>query len=278
MNSALMHIAAQGGHRQVEPEAFPAQWNSGLLAPASCKYTPPFPALPATLVRLELALQNRIVDLQKLVEIVRTDPGLSAEILRLSGRRGQSEPYRLHECVVNLGLRTLSRAVQIVPSWGRRVGQGEVSHLRRLLKRARLTALAAESISASLQDIPPEQAYIAGLLHDLPGMICLDKECPCKRPGALACITSWNLPPCTVEVIRWHRQPGYAAPEHFALVQRIAAARAWVDELELSGATLPLGWLQTVSAKPVWRHLPNRATVLRGLADELSYWRMNVPD
>jgi hypothetical protein len=273
-----MHRAVQSGASRIGRDAFLASWNVESLSSSTCKYTPPFPALPTTLVRLDILLQARVVDLQKIVGLLRCDPGLAAEILRLSGRRGQDAPFRLHECVLHLGIRSLSRAAQIVPSWAHSVGHEDMWYLRWRLKRARLTALAAESISSTMGDIPAEQAYLAGLLHDLPGMICLDKECACKWPGALACLNSWNLPAYADEVIRWHTKPGYAAPEHFAMVQRIAAARAWVDEVELSDSSLPLGWLRSVSQKSVWRHLPDRGTVLRGLADELNYWRVELPD
>lgn len=270
-----MHSAAQSGSGGSERNAFLVSWRGDPLVPGSCKYSPPFPALPNSLVRLEILLQSRVVDLQKVVGVVRCDPGLAAEILRLSGRRGQDTPCRLHECIVHLGTRSLSRAVRIVPSWACAVAHEDVWYLRWRLKRARLTALAAESISASLGDIPAEQAYLAGLLHDLPGMICLDRECACKSPGTR--LNSWNLPACAAEVIRWHHKPGYAAPHYSALVQRVAAARAWVDEIELTDTSLPLGWLHSVSRKPTWRTLPNRGAVLRALADELNHWRMNLP-
>jgi HD-like signal output (HDOD) protein len=244
----------------------------------SCQYAPPFPAMPSTMVRLQILLQNRIVDLRSVVSVLRHDPGFVAEIMRLTGSRGQASSHSLNECLLDLGMENLKRALKFIPSWAGSWDEKELQNIRVRLKRSRLTAMAAETISLTLDDIDPEQAYLAGLLHDLPGMVCFNRECPCRLPDSLAGVDPWNLPDYIVEVIRWHSQPGYASPDYFPIVRRIATARAWVDEIQLDNGSLPLGWLQTVSEKPTWHNLPNRASVLRELADGLDHWRFGLAD
>ena len=239
----------------------------------SCQYAPPFPAMPSTLVRLHILLQNRVVDLKSIVSVVRPDPGFAAEILRLTRNESQASSCSLHECLLDLGMENLRRAVRFIPSLGVPTADEERWQLRWRLRRARLTAMAAETISSALGDIPPEQAYLAGLLHDLPGLVCSNRDCLCKKPEILARLNPWNLPDYVVAVIRWHHKPSFAPAEHVATAHRVATARAWVDEIQLADACLPLGWFHTVSHKPVWHHLPNRGSVLRTLADNLEQWR-----
>ena len=244
----------------------------------SCQYAPPFPAMPSTLVRLQILLQNRIVDLRSVVSVLRHDPGFVAEIMRLTGSRGKASSHSLNECLLDLGMENLKRAIRFIPSWAGSWDEKEIQTIRVRLKRSRLTAMAAETISSTLDDIDPEQAYLAGLLHDLPGLVCFNRECPCRLPDAMAGVDPWNLPDYIVEAIRWHSQPTYATTEHFPIVRRVAAARAWVDEVQLTNASLPLGWLHTVSEKPTWNHLPERGSVLRTLSESLDQWRVGLAD
>ncbi|HUM04072.1 MAG TPA: HDOD domain-containing protein [Terriglobales bacterium] len=244
------------------------------VPPGSCGYAPPFPALPSTLVALDLLLAGASVDLDRLVSAVRTDPGFTAEVLRLSHRHLRRDPLSLQTSIVHLGQNTLRRATQIVPVWTRGLSHTRICRLRWRLKRTRLVALAAEAASACIGDISPESAYLAGLLHDLPGLTCLGQGCHCTVTEFQPSLEAWNLPEQLVEVMRWHRQPWYAPPEHTVLAQRIAAVRAWVNEIQLSSTSLSAGWRERVCRRSEWERLPNCMEVLHELSGKLDAWRL----
>jgi len=241
---------------------------------APCRYAPPFPALPSTLVALELLLGSPSLDLQKLVTVVRADPGFTAEMLRLGRRHHQPDPLSLQSCLVHLGQNTIRRATRIVPVWIRPLTPPQIWKLRWRLKKTRLVALAAEATSALIGDISAETAYLAGLLHDLPILTCLEDGCHCTVREFRPSLEAWNLPDCLVEVMRWHRQPWYAPAQHSVLAHRIAAVRAWVNEIQLSSNALSAGWLERISQKSEWDRFPNGTEVLQALADKLEVWRL----
>jgi HD-like signal output (HDOD) protein len=272
-----MFEKAQAGWRASPGTSVVLPWKSRSVAPAPCRYSPPFPALPSTLVRLDILLHGSTMDLQKVETVVQQDPGFTAELLRLATRRHASQ-NTLRDCLIHLGIKTLRRATRIVPAWTQHLDPSDLWKLRWRLRRSRLVALAAETISAALADSQPDRAFVAGLLHDLPGLVCLSEGCCCAAPEFLPRTKAWNLPDYAVEAIRWHRDPECATPEHLSLVQRVAAARTWVNEVQLSSAELPVDGMQKVAREAVWEHMPNRDQVLSTLSERLEAWRFAFLD
>jgi HD-like signal output (HDOD) protein len=272
-----MQEKAQAGWSAAATTAVVLPWKTQSVPQDKCRYSPPFPALPSTLVRLDMLLHRPVMDLEKVEAVVQTDPGFAAEVLRLATRKDDTR-HSLRSCLIHLGIGTLRRATRIVPSWTQSLTQSEAWKLRWRLKRSRLIALAAETISASLADACPDKAFVAGLLHDLPGLVCLSDDCPCAAPECLPRVKAWNLPDYVVQAVRWHREPSRAAAEHISLVQRVAAARTWVNEIQLSSDTASLDCSLNLAAETGWQHMPNRDDVLSSLADKLDSWRLMFLD
>jgi HD-like signal output (HDOD) protein len=229
--------------------------------------------LPTTLVELELSLGGQSVNLQKIVSVIRRDPGFAAEVIRLARSYEDQRPLPLETCLIHLGTRTLRRATRIVPVWIQPLSDSELWKLRWRLRRTRLVALAAELISGVLGDISGDTAYLAGLLHELPALVCLSEGCSCSVGEIVPEQETWNLPDYLVQTMRWHRQPTHAAPEHFPVVRRVAAARAWVDEVLASPVGLPADLDARISRSLLWQHMPNRLEVLSLLAGRIDEWR-----
>jgi HD-like signal output (HDOD) protein len=75
---------------------------------------PEIPVLPETLMRLELEIHERSVDLRAISDAVLSDLGATLQILHLAGREyGHSEgrPTRIEDCIADLGLRACMGAV-----------------------------------------------------------------------------------------------------------------------------------------------------------------------
>lgn len=224
-------------------------------------------------MELELLLGAQSVNLSKIVSVIRLDPGFAAEVVRLSRSYEDQRPLPLETSLIHLGTRTLRRAARIVPVWIQPLSATQIASLRQRLRHTRFVALAAETISAVVGDIAPDSAYLAGLLHDLPALVCLNENCRCTAGEHSALRETWNLPDYLVETMRWHRHPGQAAPEHMQIARRVAAAREWVAELELvsPGALFDLN--HRVSSKSLWQHLPYRDEVLRLLGCRMDEWQ-----
>jgi hypothetical protein len=273
MKNAAMHETAQFGSLDARGRAALLPWKEQPVQIAGCRYFPPFPALPTTLVELELLLGGQSINLAKIVSVVRTDPGFAAEVIRLARSYEDQRPLPLETCLIHLGTRTLRRAARIVPVWIQPLSEAETWKLRWRLRRTRLIALAAETISAVLGDMSSDIAHLAGLLHDLPSLVCLKGACSCAPKDSAPAQDTWNLPDYLVETMRCHRQPIHAVPEHFQIVRRVAAAREWVNELHVTPIGVPEDLEQRVASKALWQHMPNRSEVLSQLARNMDEWQ-----
>jgi HD-like signal output (HDOD) protein len=160
---------------------------------------PDVPAMPETLLAMELQLQERSVDLGEISEIILEDVGATVQILRLAGREfGDSEdrPARIEDCISALGLRACLRAAAggaPVKGHRHRAFHEFRAHCREI---GRLCRLLAEEMPefASLHE-----AYLTGLLHDigaLPALLGWDRgDLPANRNlAALRMAEQWALP------------------------------------------------------------------------------------
>lgn len=160
---------------------------------------PDIPAMPETLIAMELQLQERSVDLGEISEAILEDVGATLQILRLAGREytdAEDRPARIEDCISGLGLRACLRAAASeAPIKGpRHRALNEFrAHSREI---ARLCRLLAEEMP---EFAIPQEAYLAGLFHDigaLPGILGWDRsDLPANR--ALAgwrMAEQWALP------------------------------------------------------------------------------------
>jgi hypothetical protein len=131
---------------------------------------PDVPALPETLLAMELQLREGSVDLGGITEIVLGDLGATIQILRLAGREYETaewRPARIEDCISDLGLEAcLCAAAGAAPvKSARHRSVVEIwTHAREIAHCARLLA---EEMPGSIN---PNHAYIAGLVHVLGGL------------------------------------------------------------------------------------------------------------
>lgn len=133
----------------------------------ACDDLPAVPALPETLLAMELQLHNQAIDLRAVSEAVRADLGATIQILRLAGReRGDygDASIRIEDCIAELGLEACLTAASsgtfakgaldrpVLEMW---------AHAREIAQACWLLADEAQGI------IHPYEAYLAGLLHSM---------------------------------------------------------------------------------------------------------------
>jgi HD-like signal output (HDOD) protein len=194
------------------------------------------PTLPAYVFELNSLLGAVPVNLKRVAEVIRTDPSLTAQVLRLcnSAFMGLRERVSKIEHAVMLAgterLRTMVLTCSLLEYVGHRVASEDVQSF---WQHCFLTATLSERIARAIAYSAPEQAYLAGLLHDigaLPLLVLTSMEL--KTPDESDAFrwgesielerehfdidhcevgrwigVSWNFPLCLVEVMAKHHSP-----------------------------------------------------------------------
>lgn len=232
------------------------------------------PTLPAYVFELNSLLAATPVNLRRVGEVIRTDPSLTAQVLRLcnSAFLGFRERVtKIEHAIMLVGserLRTMVLTCSLVEYVGRRVASEDIQSF---WGHCFLTATLSERLARATAYFQPEQAYLAGLLHDigaLPLLMMTPKESQeiestptfawgesieleRERFGIDHCEVgrwigvSWNFPPILVEVMVSHHHPREATEDRH-LVGVVAAADQFcfrrgivlgADPPELSGST-----------------------------------------
>jgi len=210
------------------------------------------PTLPAYVFELNGLLATTPVDLNRVADVIRTDPSLTAQVLRMSNSRRADRREgvtKIHKAVNLVGterLRTMVLTCSLVEYAGHRL---VLEDLQSFWQHCFLTAALSERLARGIGFPQPEQAYLAGLLHDigvLPllvanaagsqkvgrGSTCgwgesleLERECfgtdHCEVGHWIG--VSWNFPPDLVDVMARHHRTGEATLEP-QLMGLVAAA------------------------------------------------------
>jgi hypothetical protein len=122
------------------------------------------PVMSATVLGLDMLLQEPFVDLHKVSELILSDVGATILILRLIGKEydnAAERPSRIGECIASLDVDAWFGAISartFVDDW-------EHSATTAVWKHCRLIAQYAQLVAESIEDISPDDAYLVGLLH-----------------------------------------------------------------------------------------------------------------
>ncbi len=139
------------------------------------KKMPSFPQVAAKLLK---AFKDDTASLEDLAKIIETDPGLSIRILEIvnSAYYGLGRKITaLSEAMVYLGLNEIKKLAIEMTVFDKLFKPGQDSDFDRLLfwRHCLSVAVLSSLIAKETQYPEPEEAYIAGLIHDL-GKIFLD--------------------------------------------------------------------------------------------------------
>ena len=235
------------------------------------------PTLPTYVLDLNALLSNASVDLKKVGAVIRTDPSLSAQVLRLcnSALFGlRRRVLSIEQAAVLLGterLRTLVLACSVMQFAGKRLSGPQMAAF---WQHSFLCALLSERIARQVDYFEKEQAYLAGLLHDigqLPLWIVAIEEATKNRPlpptdwpdnvaaerdyfGMDHCkvgrsmAVAWNFMPSFIDVFENHHYPNrsqhdpylvgiVAAADRFLMTQSAVTSLAAADAEQPSAAS-----------------------------------------
>jgi len=206
-----------------------------------------FPCMPLAAIKLRELLKEDDVPINKIENILRQDPGLSANILRLANSAHfgvSSKVGSLKKAVLLLGLKrfeqiaisaymnkTMDKVVE-----GYNLASGE------LWLHSIAVATTAEAIAKLLKVSYSSDVFIAALLHDIGKLILgefvradsrqiesvvakggsmVKAECQVlgtdhAEIGALI-LKKWSFPDNIVNAVRWHHHPEYISITHNCL-------------------------------------------------------------
>ncbi|MGH9615048.1 MAG: HDOD domain-containing protein, partial [Bryobacteraceae bacterium] len=128
------------------------------------------PPFPNTVLELSAILNNQSVDVKKAGKVIRADPSLSAHVLRLCnspifGLR--TRVISIEQATILIGmdrLRNLAMTCSLVNYSGNGLPRDQVMNF---WQHSFLGAMLAEHLATKTDYFEKEQAYIAGLLHDI---------------------------------------------------------------------------------------------------------------
>jgi len=196
-----------------------------------------FPGMPGTAVKLLAMIDDPAMRVSQIEEILRHDPGLTANVLRLANSAYFGIPSKvgsIKQAVILLGLKRLIQmviaacvsAIMDKPVPGYDLPPGE------LWRHSIAVSVAAEGLVKELKVDAAEEIFTAALLHDV-GKLVLGKfvkddfeqiETAVSQGIAFETaetivlgtnhadtgaqiLTNWSLPVEIVNAVRWHHAP-----------------------------------------------------------------------
>jgi HDOD domain len=124
------------------------------------------PVMLATVLGLELLLQEPSIDLRMASDLVLSDVGATLQVLQLVGDEysvGGERLCRMDDCLASLD----------VDAWFSKVSArtfaNGLDHMKTTVmwKHCHLIAQYSQLVAESLKGVSPEQAYLVGLLHEI---------------------------------------------------------------------------------------------------------------
>jgi HD-like signal output (HDOD) protein len=128
------------------------------------------PTLPSYAFELNTLLSSPSVDLRRVAKVIRNDPSMSAQVIRLCNSALFSLRRRvvsIEEAAVLMGserLRTLVLTCSVMEFTGRQLPRGVV---QAFWQHSFMSGLLSERIAKWIEYSEREQAYLGGLLHDI---------------------------------------------------------------------------------------------------------------
>lgn len=210
------------------------------------------PMLPQMLWELEAAFQNPVMGAIEIADLIEKDLSLTATLLKICNSaffRGSAEFVTVRDAVVRIGLRETRRLTRTMLLVDALSSAETTMDYAEFWRHGLLVAVAAEYLQEhAFRESPllPDEAYLAGLLHDI-GKLVLDQyfependrvsayedEHRCPRVDAERAVLGtdhgyvgaellelWGLPVNMIEPVRWHHAVD-GAPEQWRAAARV---------------------------------------------------------
>jgi putative nucleotidyltransferase with HDIG domain len=164
--------------------------------------TPFLPPAFELIPRLLLILDSPDKNADEIAEVIRVDPNLTADILRVANSANFASRQRtdsLSNAIIRVGLREIFHIVlEIISAPAFNSKKNSPIHKIDLWRHSLSTAVASQVLASEVSDIDPEVAFTAGLLHDI-GKVVLSNAAGDKYFHMLLSAAENNIPVVTAE-------------------------------------------------------------------------------
>ena len=216
------------------------------------------PTLPSAVTRALTAIRNPAADLDEVCQLVETDIGIAARVLRLAnspmftrGRRYAT----LKDALVAVGLKALGEILMAASLSNMYASTDAVA--QHLWNHAVATGIACRALAPRFGQ-RPDQAFMVGLFHDIGGfafhsadpggfeaiaaMRVHETRCELERQwygfdhteAGKALVAEWGFAEEAIEAIRWHHDPSQAR-QGGELARLVMVADALTHTIALGG-------------------------------------------
>jgi len=251
--------------------------------------------MPKTFARLQAALAQPSVTAGEVADIVSADAAIATKVLQITNSaffRLRKPMVRIKDAVTYLGFATVRNLVlcaEISSNWEspRELPDVDPQDLQR---HAEYSAAACKALAGGR--VSPDDAWLAGLLHDI-GYWILVQECPAQLAQAIALSKAeaaplseceiktigashaqmgayllglWGLPYPIVEAVALHHTPGAITPHGYDLLAALTVAHTLMEPanarpLPMAGVSEPgvdAGYLQRLGSPFDWEEARRR--------------------
>ena len=216
------------------------------------------PAMPKTYARLQQALAQPSVTAAEIGDIVTADAAMATKVLQITNSaffRLRKPMVRIKDAVTYLGFATIRNLVLCAEIFSQWESSPELPGIdpQTLQLHAQRSAAACKSLHGGR--ISPDDAWLAGLLHDI-GYWVLIQECPYEMAGAIELSRAqglalwkceqqrigathaqvgayllglWGLPYPIVEAVALHHTPTAIVSHGYDLLSALAVSHALLD-------------------------------------------------
>jgi HD-like signal output (HDOD) protein len=253
------------------------------------------PAMPKTYARLQAALAQPSVTAAQIADIVMADPAIATKVLQITNSaffRLRKPIVRIKDAVTYLGFATVRNLVlcaEIFAEWKVPRDLPDVDP-DRLQQHAQIAAAACKSLAVGR--VSPDDAWLAGLLHDI-GYWILIQECPedlaralamsreqalpladCERAATGAThaeigaylLGLWGVPYPIVEAVALHHSPAAVASDGYDLLGALSVSHALLGQVHAhalpgasaDGAGVDESYLASLNAPFDWPEAKRR--------------------
>jgi HD-like signal output (HDOD) protein len=214
------------------------------------------PSLPEVALKIRRALADENVSVSEIVRLLGADPALAARILKVANSamfyRGSQAITSLHNAVAQLGYKMVRNVALSFAAQQVFIGYGSRElrdHVSRVWQHSVQAAALAHMLARVRSAVNPDEAFLAGLLHEVGKLYVLmrvkdtpevlaDEAAFRSVLGAWhprlgrAVIEAWELSPELAVAIGEHERCGLEAPDPPTLTAVLAVANYFAEYSE----------------------------------------------
>lgn len=230
------------------------------------------PTLPSAVTRALTAIRNPAVDLDEVCQLVETDIGIAARVLRLANSPMFTRGKRyatLKDALVAVGIKALGEILMAASLSKMYAGTDAIA--RHLWNHAVATGIACRALAPRFGQ-KPDQAFMVGLFHDIGGfafhsadpggfeaiaaMRVHETRCELERQwygfdhteAGKALVADWGFAQEAIDAIRWHHDPDQAPAESRGLARLVMVADAVTHTIAMGGVGEPTAEAELLDA------------------------------